>query len=348
MNNTDNRFWPYTPHASLKLAALLFVVLFLFTSILRATLNWPSAQSETVVFIGLLLVGFSPVLLAVLDMVIERGAVVEYAGVRLDFSRNRTQGVVEVTVPPNIGVPGVAVTDSGTSAIIGALTDATRSDVIVIDLEEGQAWWETRLLVLLEGATRLGRPGEVVFVATVDRTKRRYQGWGRPAELLLALERTNPIYETTVQTARAASAQWDQIEPHPGAVAGYPPQPLPAGPLAVKYAWMATDARNLRNPLLTEQILQSELGMSVEQPPPGSPIVDMLRCRQLFGAVLYNAQIDLDWPAQQQLHALLSEEAPFFAITRNGVYTELVSKPTLQNEVLKSLVGTRGDERHAD
>ena len=59
--------------------------------------------------------------------------------------------------------------------ILDALREATACEVVIIDLEDGQAWWETRLLVLLAGAVRLKRPERVVFVGKdggVDRSFR--------------------------------------------------------------------------------------------------------------------------------------------------------------------------------
>jgi hypothetical protein len=64
------------------------------------------------------------------------------------------------------------VTDSATTQILDTLRQATGDYVVVVDLEDGKAWWETRLLVLLAGAVRLGKPDKIVFVsrdANIDR-----------------------------------------------------------------------------------------------------------------------------------------------------------------------------------
>jgi hypothetical protein len=45
---------------------------------------------------------------------------------------------VGITVAPNIVVPGMPVTDSGSSEILETLRAATGSTVAVIDLERGQ------------------------------------------------------------------------------------------------------------------------------------------------------------------------------------------------------------------
>ena len=58
-----------------------------------------------------------------------------------------------------------------------APTQAVSNPVAVVDLGEGESWWESRLL-LLSGAARLARPRAVVFVATRNRTPQQFLGWG--------------------------------------------------------------------------------------------------------------------------------------------------------------------------
>lgn len=80
-----------------------------------------SEKSDTAVLIGVVLVSLLPVLLAVLDIIIERGGVIEYSGVRIDFSQVPQMGMSGFTVQTNIGVPGQAVSDSSTIEILEAL-----------------------------------------------------------------------------------------------------------------------------------------------------------------------------------------------------------------------------------
>jgi hypothetical protein len=213
MDRSDRRLWPLRPRASLVSAAALLLGLLLLLAIFRVFLNWPSAQSEKAVLLGVLLLSLLPIFLALLDVIIERGAVLEHGKIKVDFSRSRETGITGITVAANIGVRGRAVTDSSTSEILDALRQATASDVVIIDLEQGQAWWETRLLVLLAGAERLKRPQKIVFVGTDMRKDQRFQGWSYPDELLHCLVKADPQYQRSLQAARAAAQQWDLVEP---------------------------------------------------------------------------------------------------------------------------------------
>lgn len=350
MNDADRRLWPFGHRASLISAAVLLVGLLLLVAVLRAILNWPSAQSENAILIGVLLLSLSPILLALLDVIIERGGVIEYGSIKVDFSQSREMGITGITVATNIGVRGQAVTDSSTTQILDTLKQATASDVVIIDLEEGQAWWETRLLVLLAGAERLKKPEKIVFVGTDARKEQRFQGWSYASDLLPRLVKAHPQYERSLQAARAAARQWELVEPVNPVVPGTPPlvpvqPPWLSGTLATRYQWMAFDgSTGASNELLAEQLLASDLGEKVELKE-GSRSISLVRLEELFRPVLNKECIDLSWPADRQLSTFLDldTEAPSIAVTQNGKYSTLVSRLTLLNVVLKSLL--KGRER---
>jgi hypothetical protein len=332
---------------ALLLASFLAVV-----AGLRVLLKWPAAQSDNIVLIGVLLLSLLPILLAVLDVIIERGGVVEYGGVKIDFSRSKEKGMVGITIAPNIGVQGQPVTDSSTMQILDTLRQATSCDVVIIDLEDGQAWWETRLLVLLAGAARLNKPDKVVFVGKDANTDRRFQGWSHAGDLLPRILTAHPQYERSLQAAWAAAGQWNLVEPldSPTPLAPVVPAPTPptwlSGRLATGHPWMAFDpATGLHNHLFAEQLLQSDLGQKIETQE-GPRNITLMRLEELFRPVLNREHIDLSWSPDRQLEMFMSGEAPFIAVTSNEKYFAIVSRQTLLNEVLRSLVtGTDRDSQ---
>lgn len=348
MNDNDRRLWPFRPRTGLILTAILLVGLLLLVAVLRANLDWPSAQSENAVLIGVLVISLLPILLALLDIIMERGAVIEYGGIKVDFSQSREMGTAGIIVAANIGVRGQAVTDSSTMEILGALKQAAATDVVIVDLERGEAWWETRLLVLLAGAERLGRPQQVVFVGTDAGKDQQFQGWSYATDLLPRLVKAHPQYERSLCAARAAAHQWELVEPVNPPVPGVPPQgpvqpPWLSGALALRYNWMAFDSSTgLRNEHQAEQILQSDLGERVERQE-GARQITLVRLEELFRPVLNKEHIDLAWSADRQLNMFLESEAPSIAVTQNGKYSTLVSRVMMLNEVVKSLV--RGRQR---
>ncbi|MGY4828708.1 hypothetical protein ACVNIS_09035 [Sphaerotilaceae bacterium SBD11-9] len=335
MDTSRTRLWPFSARASLFCAVATLLGLLLLVAALKVLVGWPSAQSEPALLIGILVLTLLPILLALIDVAILRGAVIEYAGVKLAFSQGRELGASGLKVAANIGVPGKVVTDSGTTEILDALRNTSTHDIAVIDLEDGQAWWETRLLVLLAGAQRRGKPDKVVFVGRDGNKAQRFQGWAPPDALLPLLTNAHPQFGKSLDATRAAGHQLAQAEP------AAPPLPRwtpPLGPLAMRHLWMALEPGTDRsNPLFAEQVLQSELGQKVEQAE-GSRSISLVRLQELFRPVLNTEAIDMGWPADRQLDAFLASDSPHIAITQNGQYSALVSRAALSNQLLATLL----------
>ena len=344
MNDVDRRFWPYSPRFSLAAVLVVLVSLLVTVAVLKSILQWPDAQSDSIVLIGVLLLSLLPVVLAVLDVIIERGGAIEYGSVKIDFSQGRKQGASGITVPPNIGVKGLPLTDSSTTQILDTLRQATAAELVVIDLEDGQAWWETRLLVLVSGAVRLGKPDKFVFVAKDSKINQHFEGWGYARDLFSHLVGAHPQYARSLQSAWAAAQQWDLVEPLDSAMPGdvrVAPPPVPpwlSGRLATAHQWMAFDANTgLHNDLFAEQLLQSDLGAKIETQE-GSRLMTLAHMRELFLPILNMQHVDLNWTPDEQLETFLDSDADFLAITKGDTYSALVPRAVLSNQVLRAVV----------
>src|SRR6266566_3448873 len=338
MNRPDRRLWPFGPRTSLVMTPVVLVALLVVVAVFRNATGWPSADSDKLVLIGIFLISLVPVLLASIDAVAERGGVIEYRGVKLDFSRVSASTTTSISVPVNIGVPGQPITDSTTSAILHALHQAVTTDVVVIDLEDGEAWWETRLLVLLAGAVRLGRPHALVFIGTEGNVGGSFQGWATPDALLPSLVRADQRYEESYYAAKAAAQQWALVPP----VAGQPALQAPPYPpwvqgLAAQYPWMAfRDGSSLPNEHAAEQFLAADLGSRVEvvNRPKG---ISLVRLEELFRPVLEELSIDETWPSERQLETFLDSDGAYVAVTHNGRYARLLPRTAGLNAIVKSL-----------
>jgi hypothetical protein len=292
--------------------------------------------------IGLLVLSMVPIILAILDIIIERGGVITYAGVKIDFSKVSSVSMQGITVQANVGVAGQPVTDSDTIQILDSLSQANTSDVVVVDLEDGKAWWETRLLVLLAGAERLKKPNKVVFIAMDAGQQRCFQGWSHADDLLRLLIPAHPQYVRSLFASRAAARQWELVEPVNPALPGppaVPPQPPWMQPgLATQYPWMAFEqSTGLPNRFLAEQLLAADLGAKVEmQEKPRT--ISLARLDELFRPVLRKEHVDQNWPPDRQMATFLESNVGNLAITQRGRYVALVSKLAALNEVVKGTV----------
>ena len=324
--------WPYSTRAAILCVPATLLILILIISATRGLSGWPTPQNERFVLIGVLVLSFAPLLLVVVDALLEQGATLEYKGLKLNLAQVQAPRMLTAPVPANIGVRGTPVSDSASAQILESLRAASTNEVIVVDLEDGYAWWETRLLVLLAGATRLGEPRAVVFVATEGGRPWQFQGWGFPRDLFKATLRANPGYQRTYAAVNAAVAQWSLVEPiAPGTAAAASPN---MSNLAKKHPMMAFDyGSGLPNEFFNEQLLASELGECMEKSPRSITVV---RLKDLFTAVLKNAVIDTQASPESQLRTFAAEQDEYIAITNAGEYLHLARRATVLTAMLES------------
>jgi hypothetical protein len=333
MTSDPVRLWPYETRYALLAAPILFVGVLLLFGIGHLAFGFPDKLEGGLVSV-LLLASLAPVALLLVDALVGRGATIEYLGIKLALGSGANIPA-SVAVPTNIGVPAQPVSDSSTGQILDALRAAVSKEVVIVDLESGRAWWETRLLVLVAGAERHGRPLGIVFLATAGGAPGCFQGWGRPADLLPALLDANPKYQLCYARAKAAAAQWALVD------TTETPAPPPIQPwmsrLATQHPLMAFDpGSGLPNPFAFEQFFANELGNEVEMVT-GGGWVSAVRLKELFVPVLYEERIEDDWPEDQKVAGFLGAAGRYVAITRGGIYQRLLEKDAGMAALVQSL-----------
>jgi hypothetical protein len=178
------RFWPYTAKVAIVLTPILLILLLAAWGMGRERLHFDEAPAGWVL-LGVALLSMIPVLFVVLEGLAVSGGSIEVGTVKVAVTSTATAvSVAAHTVPSNATQQrGVPLQDSGSSQILDALKGSSAANVVIVDLEDGHAWWETRLLILCAGATRLGRPRVIVFTALQEGQWGRFAGWGRPRDL---------------------------------------------------------------------------------------------------------------------------------------------------------------------
>src|SRR3954452_3093251 len=180
------RYWPFRARwAFIASAVLVPAAVVLVIWLYRPDGPMAARLSLPALLIAVAL-GLIPILLVVLSGV---GAI-EAGGVKVAFAAVRevvdTAGIITTRslIADNLGAPPGRVADSGSDTIIDTLKVAAGTQSVVVDLREGEDWWETRLLALASGASRAGYPKAVVFVATETESRQRFLGWATPQDLL--------------------------------------------------------------------------------------------------------------------------------------------------------------------
>lgn len=335
-----HKLWPFGQVIAILSAVILPIVLLLLLS----QTGWLAGGVSNQILIGIVALSLLPILLSIFDAIIDKGVTIGYGDFKLDFSKVQQTGTAGFSVPVNIGIRGEPVYDSGTNNILEALQDATTSSTVIIDLGDGHAWWETRLLVLLAGAVRLNKPDKIVFIGKEGGRDHCFQGWGVPSDLLTCLLKDNQVYLKSYLASRAITRQWELMPPLELVPTSSYYQIPPLKPnwmlenIHSEYGNKAfSGSTGLPNEFLAEQILQNDLGKLIESLL-GSKHLSIARLQELFGSVLIKQNIDLNWPLDQQQSAFLANDHSWIALTNLGQYTNLVSRLSVINELMRSLL----------
>jgi hypothetical protein len=331
----SGRIWPFGVIPALTAAGALLVVLLVTVVVLDVAAHWPDKRWQGWLMLGVVLLAVTPLLLLILDRVAHAGGSVEFRGIKIAFAAEAAESVI--TLPRNMGIPpGLAIADSGGFQLQAALREAVRNDVLVVDLEEGSAWWETRLLTLCVGAHRRGQVRAVVFIATDRTVARTFQGWATPGRLARALLDANPEMRHAADNAEVTARRWHLAYPpslpgadeNDGAVGVNPLPDQRKGP-PYYYPFDGPD----RNAFADEQSLLTELAPFEQRP----RLVTLVRLTELFGPILHAASFDEQDPDDVWLRAALSLDDDYVAVTRGQVYVGMLSRSAVLARIVSAL-----------
>ena len=339
MSNRNRALWPYRPLLSIVAMLIILILLLIGLGLSREAFDWPTQRSENITLLAILLISLIPVILVLVDTLVESGARVQYKEWQIDFSQVKESQIDDFRVPTNIGVAGQPVPDSGSAEILETLNQAINSESVIVDLEDGTAWWETRLLVLVVGATRHGSPNIIVFLGTKGEETRRFLGWAYSSKLLPYLLNADRRYRVSYYSALAVAKQWELVEPvNEGTLNPAQPTTIKSGSLADGRLWMAFE-NGLPNAFLTEQLLASDLSQKIESVESNRSIaISSTRLEDLFGAVLNQETVDETWTPERQFNEFFANSKPYIGITDGGEFQRLVSRTTVLNTAISVLM----------
>lgn len=317
------RFWPFTPRSALLLVPLVLAALLVSWALIREPLHFTTADAGSVL-LGIVLLSLLPVILLLLEGLAVSGGSIEVGKVKVALTAAANAQLL-VVAPPNVA-PGTNIGDSGSHAIIDGLRRAQSAKIVVVRLEDGHAWWESRLLILCEGAVRLGRPEVMVFTASRRGRADQFVGWGHPREVRDRLLQANPdfraVHSKTVGLAATARQQHALGRAPTPALRNKPHITHPDGPSEL-------------NPFLEEQLLADSLS-ALEEPPRE---IGVGRLEDLLDPVLHNGAVDrTDLDAEWFKKALQSDEE-YVAVTDSGTYVALMTRANVVTEVLLAITG---------
>jgi len=336
MQDKKDLLWPYKLNFTFLVVLLIWIVCGLILALTYTYLSWPDRSALPTVLIVVLIIGLVPLILRLLDYLSSRRASIDAKLFKIDFSNAAVSQTsietVSVQLPANIGIPGTALGESGLQ-IFDVLDDAPRNEVVVVDLEDGNAWWVTRFLALCGGAVRAGSPKAIVIVGTIHNISGIFLGWIRPTDALKAILNSKSEYRDRHLRAKRISQQLlvfgeDDIKP----------TCVTLQQVVDTYKHHAGLME--RGDAAFEQILMDQLKTgsvklpSLETPP------DRLtesRLNELFKHTLYDAHIDLNQPDKEQINMFLRTETLYIALVRDKKYVSMLERTAGERLVLRTL-----------
>jgi hypothetical protein len=344
MTTKEKLIWPYSIGAALLAAFVIWIVMLSLLIFLESFLGWREVRSGNVL-LAVLIGGLSPLALCLVDRLVGSRAVVDIKGVKIDFSQAQLERV-SINIPENIGRPEAVIADSNPMQIISALETATAHQIVRLNLRDGDAWWVTRLLALCAGAAHAGSPKAIVFVGTQEAVEDSYLGWGSPSGLLSALVEDprgrgpsnnvtyGQVYRKAIWLARELSLAVARDIPAPPAPQfAISPNP-PVTPEVQRYLNNPEYSKRGEN-ALGQIVMDLCAQYSLETPPDR---LTLGRLNEQFGHCLCRASVDLDKDQEEQIEALLSVDAAYIGLVRNGRYEGLSERAVQERHVIRSLL----------
>jgi hypothetical protein len=344
-HTTGSRLWPFGALAAVLAVPLILLALGLLSLAARTYLGWSVDTSDRIVLLVFVILSAIPLGLVLLDFMALKGAVVGNDWIKIDFSKT----VVETGsarreasgLPDNILSSAESISDSGGMKLVEQIRRASSTEIICIDLKDGNAWWETRLLVLCAGGVGAGSSlRAVVFTGKRNNKEQQFLGWATPSQLLVALQDANPDYHARVTKATKISRQLSLFGGSADSSLPAPPS-LHAGVAAYQWAYNENEAVMLAKILLKE--LQSphivpgkpQAATNLEVPPPRLTVG---RLRELFESILHTDTVDRSKSNEEQLSQFLGSTAPYIAIMREGAYEGMLRSELGERAILRDLV----------
>jgi hypothetical protein len=349
VSRTDTRLWPWSAKAALLAAPAVLVILLVGYGVLGVAWKWPDAKYQGWVLLAIAVYSGVPVLLLIIQALASLGGTIEGpGGVKLSFSDASDQvarAVQTTTLAENLGTPSSpAEQKSGMASILRALRRARQTDVTVVDLREGDTWWESRLFILIAAAARRGRPAAIAFVSTTNLRPGAFIGWGEPQRLLdqyLSVEQALvPAYRVACASAarwalgtpagdpRTVTFPWAPLKTSPG------PVRVPQYPASETLQWTGEDPPDpdFAFELYLQAACDAPAISAVSQ-----RYVGRARLQEFFDPVLVTDQVDRTASDEEWVRFLTGRTHRFFALTDAGAFRSLVSRDALVAALLGRL-----------
>lgn len=347
-SGSEPAVWPWSAKLAVLLVPVVLLILLVAMAITRTVANWPSQRLEGWVLLTILALSLLPVILLLMQTLVTRGGKIQVAGVSLSFaqvSEEVAAAVRTTTLAENLGTTeDVPVAQTSLRSILRALRRARDSEVTVVDLRQGRTWWETRLFILVAGATRRDRPTAIAFIGDRNGKPGSYLGWAPPSRLLDMHVSAVPTLGEAYDRALSKATQWQIGTPGPRQKGQAPYVTLPWDKNN-QQTFLPTMTDESPNPAFAlELYLQQELDFPPQQQAPDRQPEDLRqhvtiqRLLELYEPVLMTDCVDIDADDAAWARLLASNPRRYFALTSADKFKALVPRDSLLAALVARMV----------
>jgi hypothetical protein len=326
--SASTRFWPFEPRLTMLIVILVLVILLAAWGLLREVLHFDRVEAGWVL-LGIFALTVLPIVLLLLEGIGATGGSVEVGQIKVALTEAAGAQTL-VLAPPNV-TPNPVIGDSGSKEIIEGLRRARTSKIVVVSLEDGHAWWESRLLILCAGAMRLGQPQVIVFTATCQKKVNQFVGWGHPNSIRDRLLDANTDFVAAHDTATGLAAAARQMHALGTDITQNPE-------LCNKQFILYPGAPGRLNTFLEEQLLAHALAPGENET---HREIGLNRLKDLFDPVLSSGYVDRTDPDAEWFRKALRSDEEYLAITDSGTYVGLMTRAEVVTEVLLALASAK-------
>jgi hypothetical protein len=168
----------------------IFILAMLAFAFLSSVAGWPNATSGWPVAVGVaLILALLRSIGPLIDLLRQSGAKLETPFLKLDLA-----GAAQVSVIP--GQPWVlsddlirrspSIPDSSLGELERSVQNFASQPEIVLDLEDGGAWYTTRIFAVATTAAVIGSPQAIVLIGQRSTVPRQFGGWIKPQDVVTA------------------------------------------------------------------------------------------------------------------------------------------------------------------
>jgi len=323
--------------------AIIFVVIVALFGGLSTQAGWPSATEGWSLVVAIAAaVAFAPVVARALNFLQQSRASIEGPfGLKLNFASAVERSETKVGwLSVGTVQQGTLLPESGRGQLEQAAIDAKKHRELVIDLEDGSAWYLTRLFAVAATAVQLGSPTLLVLVGQKGTRAKQAGGSIAPGDLVRAISQRDSRY------AKLWRHTQEYIEQLHAARISQKLVARPSHPKLQQYSYLYEeigDAVVMR--VLVEQLILPDPGVlsPTDQPPEaGPPWVTLSDLQQWLGPWLGSDLVEMGAPAKEQVAAILNAKGDVALAVRDGTFEGIIDVGRAGRHILSQLAERAG------